>query len=289
MKRLPTLLIIVSLFTLPASSRAFDIGQAIGTAIEGTRQLAEAAKEITPSEEHYIGRAVAAMVLDKYPLLNNPALTNYVNEVGLLVAAVSNRPNTYGGYHFAVLASDEPNAYACPGGIILINRGLLREIQNEDQLAGILGHEVAHVADRDGIGAIKKSRWTNLGFFAASEIGKRYTPSEIGQLVGEFQSVVTDVAKNVIESGYSKSDEKQADESGMRFAAATGYNPAETLEIAKILEAKGLGQESGPFASHPKLDVRIKNLDGTLSDLGGPTTTEKVRIARFKAAMAAVR
>lgn len=287
MKRHLVLLLALA-FALPSSAMAFDIGQAIGVALEGTKQLAEAAKDITPSEEHYIGRAVAAMILEKYPLLNNSALTNYVNEVGGLVAAASERPNTYGGYHFAVLASDEPNAYACPGGIVLINRGLIREIASEDQLAGVLAHEVAHVASRHGIGAIKKSRWTKFGFYAAGEVGKHYTPGEVGQLVGEFQGVVTDVAKKVIESGYSQSDEKKADESGMRYAAAAGYNPSEMVEFVKAEEAKGVGHDQGPFASHPKPGTRIKELEGTLSEIGGSAATEKSRTARFRAATSGI-
>lgn len=282
MKKYFIILILLTLFTLPSSAKAFDIGQAIGSAIGGIGQLAEAAKEITPSEEHYIGRAVAAMILSKYPLLDNPSLTDYINDVGLLLAYASDRPTTYGGYHFAVLDSDEPNAFACPGGIILINKGLLKEIKDEDQLAAILGHEVAHVAHRHGIGAIKKDRWTKLGFYVAGEVGKQYSSSEIGQLVNEFQGVVSDVAKKVMESGYSKSDEKNADENGMRFAYAAGYNPSEMIDFIKEEDAKGIGHTKGPFSSHPKPDVRIKLLEGVINELGD-ATTDPVRTQRFEA------
>lgn len=276
---------LLAMFSLtPFAAGAFDIGQAIGTAITGTQQLAEASKDITPSEEHYIGRAVAAMILSKYPLLDNPRLTKYVNDVGLMVAYASDRPQTYGGYHFGVLNNDEPNAYACPGGIILVNKGLLNEVRGEDQLATVLAHEVAHVADRHGIDAIKKDRWTKLGFYAAGEVSKRYTPGEVSALVGEFQSVVMDVAKKVMESGYSKSDEKKADADGMRFAYAAGYNPAEMIEFIKAEDAKGAGHSSGPFSSHPKPDVRIRELEKIAGELGA-ASTDAVRTARFKAAV----
>jgi len=288
MKRNLFIAALVAVIFSPASSPAADWGSIAGSVIQGTAQLAEAAKDITPSEEHYIGRAVAAMVLAKYPLLNNASLNRYLNEVGLTLAAASERPNTYGGYHFAVLSGDEPNAFACPGGIILVNRGLLREIQNEDQLAAILAHEVAHVADRHGINAIKKSRWTKLGFYAAGEVGKRYTPGEVSELVGEFQNVVTDVAKKVIDSGYSKSDEKKADEQALRIAWTAGYNPAEMLEFVKTQQAKGIGDGQGPFASHPKPESRVRQIEGELGSVG-TGATEKVRTARFKAAMAGIR
>lgn len=282
MKHCIIYLALAVLIAIPSSAKAFDLGQALGSAIGGVQQLAEAAKEITPSEEHYIGRAVAAMVLAKYPLLDDPALTKYVNDAGLLVAYASDRPSTFGGYHFAVLNSDEPNAFACPGGIILINKGLLKDVKDEDQLAAILGHEVAHVSHRHGISAIKKSRWTKFAFFAAGEVGKQYSSNEIGQLVGEFQGVVSDVAKKVMESGYSKSDEKNADENGMKFAYDAGYNPAEMIDFIKQEEAKGIGSTSGPFSSHPKAEVRVRELEGTLAGLGG-ASTDPARTARFKA------
>lgn len=267
---------------MPLTAKAADLGDILGSAIGGVQQLAEAAKEITPAEEHYIGRAVAAMIIAKYPLVSNPALTKYVNDVGLTLAYSSDRPSTYGGYHFAVVNGAEPNAYACPGGIILISKGLLKEIKNEDQLAAVLAHEVDHVAHRHGIGAIKKSRWTKFAFYAAGEIGKQYTPGEISQLVGEFQGVVTDVAKRVMESGYSKSDEKKADENGMKYAYRVGYNPSEMIAFIKAEEASGVGGKSGPFSSHPKAKTRIEELEKDIGDMSS-ATTDPVRTARYKA------
>lgn len=282
------IILLLALFVfMPASARAVDIGSIVGSAVGGIGMLAEAAKEITPGEEHYIGRSVAAMLLAKYPLLNNAALTKYVNEVGLLLAHASDRPVTYGGYHFAVVNSDDANAYACPGGLIFISKALLKELKNEDELASVLGHEVAHVANRDGINTIKNSQWTKLGFYAVGEVSKNYTPSNVKELVGVFQGVVTDVAKKVMESGYSKGDEKKADADGMRYASRVGYNPNEMIEFMKAEDAKGY-RPSGPFASHPTPKVRIKMLDKIIGELES-VKTEPIRTARFKAATASLR
>ncbi len=272
-----------------AHAHAFDIGQAVSSGIGGVQQIAEASKDITPSEEHYIGRAVAAMIIDQYPLLGNAALDQYVNKVGLVVAYHSDRPVTYGGYHFAVLRSDEVNAFAAPGGFIFITRGLLKSIQNEDQLANVLGHEIAHVAERHGIGAIKKSRWTKFGFYAAGEVGKQYSSSEVGQLAAEFQSVVSDVAKQVIQSGYSKKDENQADELGMKFAAASGYSPKAMEDFIKSEIASGYSSKSGPFSSHPSPDKRLKEVEGDLKDITPDNGVDQARTARFKQTLAAMR
>jgi predicted Zn-dependent protease len=284
--------VIISLFVVVGfgfSAHALDLGKVVGSTVGGVQQLAEAAKDITSSEEHYIGRAVAALILEKYSLLNNAALDQYVNKVGLVVAYRSDRPMTYGGYHFAVLNSNEVNAFACPGGFIFVTKGLLREAQNEDQLANILGHEVTHVAKRHGIKAIKKSRWTKFGFYTAAEVGKHYTPSEVSQLASEFQSVVMDVAKTVIEKGYSKGDEKEADDLGMRYAANAGYAPQAMADfIQKELE-KGVGNKSGPFSSHPTYEQRLKQVNNTIKSDNLVGSVAPVRNERFKQALASLR
>lgn len=287
MRKFSIIILLLTLLVVPASGKTADIGGIIGSAIGGVAQLAQAAKEITPAEEHYIGRAVAAMLLVKYPLLNNAALTKYVNEVGLLVALASDRPSTYGGYHFAVLDADEVNAYACPGGLIFVNKGLLKKLQNEDQLAAVLGHEVAHVAQRDGINTIKKTQWTNLAFYAAGEVARNYTSGEASQLVGVFQGVVTDVAKKVIDSGYSQGDEKKADEFGMRYMSVVGYNPAEMVGFMNGMAAASSGK-GGPFSSHPKPEVRVSLTSKLLASLG-EGKTEAIRTQRYKGAVASVK
>src|SRR5574340_1141221 len=98
---------------------------AVSIAATGATKAAKASREINDSEEYYIGRAVAARILSQYPLYQNAAVTEYVNEVGQTVARKSARPNTFKGYHFAVLDTTELNAFACPGGTIFITKGLL--------------------------------------------------------------------------------------------------------------------------------------------------------------------
>ncbi|MFH1829228.1 MAG: M48 family metalloprotease [Pseudomonadota bacterium] len=292
MRRNITIMItLLAVFGLSARAHAFDLGKVIGSGLGGIQQMAEASKDITPSEEHYIGRAVAALVLEKYPLLNNSALDNYLNEVGLTVAYHSDRPETYGGWHFAVLNSDEINAFACPGGFIFVTKGLLKEVQNEDQLATVLGHEVTHVAERHGIKAIKKSRWTNFAFYAVGEAGgqvaRNYTSAEISQLVDVFQSVVLDVAKNVMEKGYSKADEKEADNLGMRYAANAGYDPLAMAQFIKVEMEKGTGK-TGAFSSHPTHEQRLNEVEATIQSQGLTGSVASVRTDRFKQSVASL-
>ena len=150
---------------------------AVSIAATGATKAAKASHEITDSEEYYIGRAVAARVLSQYPLYQNAKVTEYVNEVGQTVARKSARPNTFKGYHFAVLDTKELNAFACPGGTIFITRGLLVTCANEDELAAVLAHECSHVANKDGINSISKARWTEvwtaMGTEAATAVWRR--------------------------------------------------------------------------------------------------------------------
>ena len=279
------IILFVALASLMAvnAAHAIDIGSAIGTAITGAQKVAEASKDITPSEEHYIGRSIAAMVIDRYPLVQDPALTQYINKVGLLVAYSSDRPETYGGYHFGVVQSSEANAFACPGGFIFVTTALLKEVGSEDQLSAILGHEIAHVAHRDGINAIKKSKWTDLGFYAAGEAAGKFSPNEVKELTGAFTGVISDVGKKVIESGYSISDEKKADSAGVRYASAAGYDPNGIVAFLQTEAEKGIDTNRGPFASHPKTDTRIKELKAEIEKENLSRQVADVRTNRYKA------
>lgn len=290
MKR--TILIIVpalAMMLVVNAARAFDIGSAINAGVTGISKVAEASKDITPGEEHYIGRSVAAMVVNKYPLVQNQALTDYVNKVGLLVAYNSDRPETYGGYHFGVVESSEANAFACPGGFIFVTTGMLRQISGEDELATILGHEVAHVAHRDGINAIKKSKWTDLGFYAAGQAAGKFSPDEVKQLTSVFTDVVSDVGKKVLESGYSQSDEKKADGSGVRYASAAGYDPNGIIAFLEAEQSKGIDAHRGPYASHPKTEARIKELKAEIEKENLSHKIADVRTSRYKQSVAFAR
>ena len=118
-------------------------------------------------------------------------------------------------------------------------------------------------------------------------MGKHYTPQNVSELVGVFQGVVTDVAKKVIDSGYSQADEKRADADGMKYASAVGYNPAAMVEFMKAEAARNANYSSGPFSSHPKPAARIKMDEKNLAGLP-PGETAEVRTKRFKRATASL-
>jgi predicted Zn-dependent protease len=240
----------------------------------------DASKEISDSEEYYLGRAVAAKILAQYPLSKNQGLNSYINEVGQTVARKSTRPRPYKGYHFAVLESSTPNSFACPGGIIFITKGMIKTCANEDQLAAVLAHEVAHVANKDGIGSISKARWTEVITTAGTEAAKQYGGS-LGQLVTLFEGALDDVFKTVIVNGYSRAAEEKADSAGVEMLKSSGYNPAAMLAILTVMGSKG--GSGGILGSHPTVTDRLENIKAVAQEAN--TRMEPVRTKRFQAAL----
>lgn len=251
---------------------AADIAQKVGS------KAIDASKEISDSEEYYLGRGVAARVLAQYPLSKDQALNTYVNEVGQTVAQKSTRPRTYKGYHFAVLESSTPNSFACPGGIIFITKGMLKTCSNEDQLAAVLAHEVGHVANRDGISSISQARWTEVATTAGAEVAKQYGGS-LGQLVAKFEGSIDDVFKTVIVNGYSRAAEENADRAGVEMLQRAGYNPAAMVVILTAMGSKG--GSGGILGTHPAMTERLDNIKVIAQEAN--TQMEPARTKRFQA------
>jgi predicted Zn-dependent protease len=173
------------------------------------------------------------------------------------MALASDRPLTYGGYHFAVLDSEEINALSCPGGMIFITRGMLRQMKTEDDLAAVLAHEVAHVNHRDGAAAVQRSRWVQVVTLLGTQAAQQYGGAELNELVSLFQGSAQDVVKTLLVNGYGRQEESEADESALTFLHRLGYNPYAlpgTLEI--MAQRQGQGNTGGIFATHPGIRYR---------------------------------
>jgi predicted Zn-dependent protease len=249
--------------------------------VKSVSAVSVAARPISDSEEYYVGRAVAARIFGEYPLLNNQALTGYVNMVGQAVALNSEKPDTYGGYHFAILDSAEVNAFACPGGTILITRGMLRTVRNEDELAAVLAHEVAHINHRDGIAAISKSRWTEALTIIGSEAAKTYGSKDVAQLATIFEGSVDDVFKTLVVNGYGRSQEYEADRTALRYLAATGYEPKALEDFLVRLASSENGSGGGILKTHPACFDRLENVRSHMPVGNGNQAAKKERDDRF--------
>ena len=245
--------------------------------------------DITEEEEYYIGRTVAALILSRYPVYDNKSLTSYVNYVGNAVAIYSERPELYAGYHFLVLDSDEVNALAAPGGFIFITKGLLQKCSNEEMLACILAHEVGHVSAKHGLQSIKKSRLIDAFKIIGQEAADRYAPEKLSQLTDIFENVLSDIVEDLIEKGYDRKYEYEADRLGAQTAVRTGYNPKGLMDFLQTMVDDASKQElKGWFQTHPSASDRMKRVEKEVAGLSSVPEKEASRTTRFQDAMKAL-
>jgi predicted Zn-dependent protease len=248
------------------------------TALEKSQQ------ELTPEQEHYIGRAVAAKIFQTYSPLDMPQANAYLNLLGQSLAIYSDRPETFGGYHFLLLDSDEVNAFAAPGGLILVTRGMLRCCENEDELAAVLAHEICHVAMKHGLRSIKQGRLTEAFTIIAAESAKQLGSEELASLTREFEASVGDVVMTLTTSGYSRTQERDADAAAVQLLRRAGYPEAAMITMLRrmnerLSDAGGLG-----FAkTHPSAKSRENSLRSTVSNT--EFIPDTVRQERFSAIM----
>ena len=254
------------------------------------QQLAEqtekAVRPMTDQEENYLGRAVAATILNQYRIYQNEPLTRYLNQVGQTVALSSERPLVFGGYHFAILDTGEINALSCPGGIVFLTRGMLSKIRNEEELAAVLAHEVAHVNHRDGAAAIQKSRWMEVVASLGTAAAGKLTGAETAKLLSLFQGSVNDVAKTLLVNGYGRDQEAAADQEALSFLSRAGYDPRALPDFLQTLEKeKSVQRGGGVLATHPGIPDRLAKIAAILSQNRWPTVNHSVRDARFQREM----
>lgn len=251
----------------------------IKKAKKGLELVSGAAHKINEEEEYYIGRAVAANILGQYRLWKNGALTRYVNLVGRGLVLRCRRPETYGGYHFALLDTAEANAFSAPGGIIFLTRGIVEMAGDEDELAAVLAHEIQHIVARDPLKAIRSQRLKALGTFSAGEaVGSR------GGALGVFQDSVMDISGTLLQKGYSRGQEKNADLGALDLLAAAGYDPGALrgmLEKIRAVEKKKIKA----FSAHPSAARRLAYVAGSAGSAANGKGRE-IRGARFRRALA---
>ncbi|HIJ59626.1 MAG TPA: M48 family metalloprotease [Nitrospirae bacterium] len=264
------------------STGSTDLTGHLKTIKTATEELSKASRPISDVEEYYVGRALAARILTNYKVLNNALLIDYINLVGLSIAMHSERPNTYGGYHFTLLDTMEKNAFACPGGIIFITKGMLLSAKSEDELAAILAHEIAHINNKDGISSIKSARWTEALTIIGTQVARTYTSAEISKLVSLFEGAIDDVFKTIVVNGYSQQQEFSADEKAVNYLKKAGYNPKALVDFITNLNVQG-SSGGGIMNTHPSSSARLEKLMETTFQIPVDISSMNNRLERFKA------
>lgn len=212
---------------------------------------------LSEEKEIEIGRQVAEAIERESPLYVHPALQAYVDEVGIRMAAVSDRPNLE--YEFKVLDSPIVNAFAAPGGFIYVSRGLLGVIEDEASLAGVLGHEVAHVAARHSAQMIQRAATVDILTTVAVILAQGKVSPDVVR--------GANAALNLLFLGYTREFEQQADLLGMKYLYEAGYDPRAMLDVLDALRRESKEKPNRFtqfFRTHPYPEYRMEHIDGWL-------------------------
>ncbi len=224
----------------------------INKLIDTAKTVSKATRDIPQDEEIQIGHDVAARLLGAAPLVADPRLQRYVNNVGRWLASQSERPDL--PWQFGVLDAPQLNAFAVPGGTVFITRGLLEKMTSEAELAGVLAHEIAHVLKKHHLKAIQKGALASLGGQAASSAFNEMNPEAKQKLVS--------FGTEMYSRGLDKADELEADRLGVVLAARGGYDAYGLAEVLQTLQAMN-AQDSAValmFKTHPAPGERLDQL-----------------------------
>lgn len=273
--------------------------------------------EFSGEEEYFIGRTVAASVLEKYPVYDDPAATFYVNQVLQALIYDSDARAVYNGYHAVILDSDELNAFATPGGHIFITKGLFLSAGSEDALAAILAHELAHVQKQHGLETIRADRAGKRVTQETSAISKKLSASIMeaaveskleksfsdipfgkklakktskaltdtfieSDLFANIQSSIEKSCDTLFITGYSQQNEFDADETALFFLYSSGYNVNGLREMLMMMDEfeKNNKSSGGMFSTHPKPKTRLKKVESKIKKYP-ETQTDPSRTKRY--------
>jgi predicted Zn-dependent protease len=224
-------------------------------------QVSYSYASFTIEDEKKLGKELYEKLKKNNVLLKNRKVNDYINKLGNKILAHSRKAPF--DFHFSVIKSSAINAFATPGGYVYVNRGLINLVENESQLAGVLGHEIGHVNARHIADTIEKSEKVSIATLAAILAGVFLGGGGEGTAATAAFSMATATTLNL---KYSREHEEEADRLGMSYLVSTGYDGRGMLDFLKIMRRYQYYSNSVPsyFLTHPGTDERVRYLDGLL-------------------------
>ena len=226
----------------------FKIAKDIGNVAKGINGIGL-------KEENSIGGAVAIEIVARFGgVWKDAAATQRVNIIGKTLARYCDRQEL--NFKFGLLNSDTINAFSAPGGYVFITKGLYDLVgDNDDQLAGVLGHEITHVTQRHALRIIERGQALSGGFSAVSDVTAAKSDN-----YAALTGVVNVATTTLFEKGFDPKTEYAADKGGRALAALTGYAPGGLRATLIRLQMGGTNKNTVIFPTHPSLEKRIKRL-----------------------------
>jgi predicted Zn-dependent protease len=285
-----TTLFLIAVAALPWSlAAAFDFNSLtraiekldIEKAIDVGKRIVTSTTEMSVEQEIALGDDLTARLLGAMPPLDDPQLQSYVNRVGRWLTLQTERPDL--PWRFAVVDTDSLGAFATPGGNVMITAGLMRLMRDENELAGVLAHEIAHVVEKHHVKAIMKQARAELARDVAADIASQYVSKN--PLVTE---ALMNAGMNIYSSGLDQSDELAADSAGTVIAARGGYDPLGLLLVLTTLDSIDTAEPRGSlmFSTHPPTRERIDQLASLADDTATADPGTLKNAARFTNAQA---
>jgi beta-barrel assembly-enhancing protease len=254
MKRLNSKLLVFSLLaamiSIPAFARKHDDVKDIGKRNVAGRIFGVFPNWISKEKEIAIGNQVAEEFEQTARLVEDPVVSEYVDRIGQNIVKHSDAKVAF---HIKVVDTDEVNAFAFPGGYFYVNKGLILAADNESELAGVMAHEISHVAARHATARMSKAQYLQLATIPAIFVGG-------GQLAQMGLSNALGLTVDLGLMGITRESEKEADQLGIQYLWNTGYDPNSFVSFFEKLqeqEKSKPGKLAGFFRTHPSTEDRI--------------------------------
>ncbi|HYR32734.1 MAG TPA: M48 family metalloprotease [Burkholderiales bacterium] len=277
MKALPLLAALALAAPAQAQFNLRDLN--VNRLVETVKNVGKATREPTQEEEIALGRDVAARLVGAAPLVADARAQRYVNHVGRWLASQTERADL--PWKFGVLEAPQINAFAVPGGTVFITRGLLEKMGSEAELAGVLGHEIAHVLRKHHLKAIQKGALASLSGDVAG--------AALTNVNSEARHKLVAFGTEMYSRGLDKGDELEADRLGVVIAARAGYDAYGLPSVLQTLQAMNAADSAVAlmFKTHPapgeRLDQLGKKMQPTLDAYSDQAQLQQRFLAETKA------
>ena len=215
---------------------------------------------ISRQDEVRMGAEYAAQLNDSLPLVRDPELSRYLNVLGDSIAHLADARGLE--WHFYLVNAAEPNAFAIPGGFVYVTRGLIDRTQTLSQLAGAMGHEIAHVTGRHSVKELERAQNANVGLTVACVL--------TGVCGHEVVRTGVEIGGAAVFAGYSREDEAEADADAVRYVVRAGISPRGIPQLLALLLAERKRKPEGVaawFATHPTEESRIARTEQAIAAL----------------------
>ncbi len=248
--------------TTPGMQRAYGRLAAV-LALVGVFVLASAcAPRVSVQEERQLGEELAADLNAELPIVEEPAINDYINSLGRSIAAVADDREEI-DYTFYVVNGPDVNAFAVPGGHIYVYRGLIERADDMSELAGVLAHEVGHVVKRHGIDQWRRAQQAEMGLAVVYGV-------ILGRDPGAAEQVAVQVGAAGVFAGYSREAEREADDVAIGYLVDAGIHPIGLVSFFETLldeRDRDPGRVEQFFATHPTTRERVENTQARIDAL----------------------